>query len=81
MFYIPIKYGFREGISIPNAMFSLLNDVSRALDCRGHVYGLFLALSNAFEVVNHALLLHKLELIGLRGKVYLSGSYIFERRQ
>lgn len=49
------KYGFREGLSTTNAIFSLLND--RALDGGEHVYELFLDLPEAFNVVDYALLL------------------------
>lgn len=56
------QYGFRESLSTTNTMFSELNYVSRALDGGGHVYGLFLGLSKAFDVVDHALVLQNLEL-------------------
>lgn len=49
------KYGFREGLSTTNAIFSLFNN--RALDDGEHVYELFLDLSDIFDVVDHALLL------------------------
>lgn len=49
------KYGFREGLSTNNAIFSLLDD--RALNGGEHLYELFLDLSEAFDVVDYALLL------------------------
>lgn len=45
----------------------LLNDILRGLDGSEHVYGFFLDLpTKAFDAVNNALLLQKLNLIGFR---------------
>lgn len=49
--------------------FRLLTDVTRALDDKEHVYGLFLDLSKDFDVVDHKMLLDKLEFLGIRVRV------------
>lgn len=63
-------------------MFSFLNDVSRALGGGDYVFGFFLEFSKTFDVFHHALLLQKLERIGLRGKVFeWICTYISGRKQ
>uniref|UniRef100_A0A1B6K909 Reverse transcriptase domain-containing protein n=1 Tax=Homalodisca liturata TaxID=320908 RepID=A0A1B6K909_9HEMI len=63
-------------------MFSLISDVTKALDNKEHVHGLFLDLSKAFDVVDHTLLLRKLEYLGLRGNVFeWIHSYVTGRKQ
>lgn len=46
--------------------FRLLTDVTRTLDDKEHVYGLSLDLSKNFYVVDHQMLLDKLEFLGMR---------------
>lgn len=50
-------------------MFRLLTDVTRALDGKEHVYGLFLDLYTAFDVVDHRMLLYDLKFLEMRGEV------------
>lgn len=62
------QFGFQKGVSTVDAMFSFISNVSKALDEHKHVFGIFLDLSKAFDMVNHGLLLKKLEHLGIRGK-------------
>lgn len=52
-----------------DAMFRLLTDVIKALDGKEHVYGFFLDLPMAFDVVHHQMLLEKLDFIEMRSRV------------
>lgn len=61
------QFGFQKDISTIDAMFSFISNVSKALDDHKHVFGFFFDLSKAFDMVNHGLLLKKLEHFGIRG--------------
>jgi hypothetical protein len=64
------QFGFREGSSTTNAIYSLSNEISKALDDGQHSIGLFLDLSKAFDVVDHGILLRKLTDIGVGFKAF-----------
>ena len=60
-------------------MICLVDKISQSLDNGDYVLGLYLEFTKAFDTVNHAILLQKLEHYGARGialkwfKSYLSG--------
>ena len=73
------QFGFREGHSTNLAMIYLVDKISNAIESGDFVLGLFLDFTKAFDTVNHAILLKKLEFYGFRGialqwfESYLSG--------
>jgi hypothetical protein len=74
--------GFREKKSAFTAIQSFIEDVQKALDNKLFALGIFLDLSKAFDVINHKLLLNKLELYGIRGNSRsLMSSYLTGRSQ
>jgi hypothetical protein len=74
--------GFREKKSTFTAIQSFIQDVQKALDNKLFALGIFLDLSKAFDVINHKLLLNKLELYGIRGNSHsLMSSYLTGRSQ
>lgn len=76
------QYGFRKGLSTIDALFHFVSSLSSSLDRKDHALGVFLDLSKAFDVVNHTLLLSKLENLGFRGKAYeWISSYLLNRSQ
>lgn len=76
------QFGFRPNTSTLNAVFCLVSEISRSLDLRDEVLALFLDLTKAFDMVNHQMLLHKLEKFGIRGiPLDWISSYLLERRQ
>lgn len=76
------QHGFIEGRNTDSALFDLLSHAYEALDNREHVFGLFIDLSKAFDCINHEILLHKLNLIGVRGVANeWFASYLRDRSQ
>lgn len=76
------QFGFKKNTSTTDAIFSFISNVSRALDNHQHAFGIFLDLSKAFDVVNHKLLLNKLEHYGIRGNAFKwISTFITDRSQ
>jgi hypothetical protein len=74
--------GFRVKRSTYTAIDTFTEDILIALDNKRFAMGIFLDLTNVFDVINHNLLLSKLELYGLRGKIYeWMSSYLKDRTQ
>jgi hypothetical protein len=71
--------GFRDNKSTTTACHTFIEQVQQALDNNLHAVGIFLDLTKAYDVLNHDILLYKLESYGVRGilntwfKSYLSG--------
>ena len=63
------QYGFQRGKSTVHNLTHLTNFVSRELNEKKFVIGVFLDLKKAFDVVNHEILLKKFKKIGLNGVV------------
>jgi hypothetical protein len=74
--------GFRVKKSTYTAIQTFLEDILITLDEKRFAMGIFLDLTKAFDVINHDLLLAKLELYGLRRKIHeWMSSYLMDRTQ
>ena len=76
------QYGFRNKMCTTHALINLVEEISSSLDAKTFSIGVFIDLKKAFDTVNHALLIDKLEFYGVRGpaKVWLK-SYLHNRKQ
>ena len=61
------QYGFRKKHSTELAIVELANDIAEAIGAKQTTIGIFIDLSKAFDTLNHAILLKKLEHCGVRG--------------
>ena len=78
----PLQHGFTRGRSCATQLVEVYDMVSKNLDSGIQTDMLFLDFSKAFDSVNHALLLHKLELLGFSGELLAwFKDYLNERRQ
>ena len=77
-----LQFGFQKGKSIEGAAINLLHEINEANASGVSTVSVFLDMSKAFDTINHALLLQKLELYGIRGPpLELIRSYFAERFQ
>ena len=76
------QFGFRSKHSTGHAILSIVDKIQRAIDERDFSCGIFLDFSKAFDIINHEILLKKLEFYGIRGiaKQWFS-SYLTNRLQ
>ena len=58
---------YRSAHSCETAMVHIQDDILKALDCGKHIILVLLDLSAAFDSVDHAILIDKLHMIGVRG--------------
>ena len=63
-----LQHGFREKRSCETQLVSLVEDLSRAMKDGKQTDLILLDFSKAFDKVNHAKLLYKLENYGVRGQ-------------
>lgn len=76
---VPQQFGFTKGRSTQDAVLSLCETVLQNFDSKLKTAALFFDFKKAFDVVNHSLLMRKMESYGIRGlplqwiATYLSG--------
>ena len=82
-FLYPLQFGFREKHSTLHAIIDMTETIKEAIDNGMFGCGLFIDLQKAFDtVVNHSILLKKLEQCGIRGaELKWFSSYLSKRKQ
>ena len=63
------QFGFRSKHSTDHSIFCIKDRIQKAIDNSSFSCGIFLDLSKAFDIVNHEILINKLEHYGFRGLV------------
>ena len=78
----PKQFGFRSGSSITHSLISIIESVKKTLDEKKYGCGIFIDLKEAFDTVNHEILLQKLEHYGIRNVAFSwFKSYLTNRKQ
>ena len=71
--FSPLLAGFRKNRSTQNALLNMIEKWKHALDKGKRVGTIFMGLSNAFDTLNHNLLLAKLNLYGFSYNAIFTG--------
>ena len=75
------QYGFRANHSCEPAVGQVIGTVVKGLENHQYIACILLDLSKAFDTIEHGILLHKLELYGVRGDTLLwFKSYLSNRK-
>ena len=76
------QFGFRKSHSTSHALNYSIHHIKAALKKGDHVLGICIDLSKAFDTIDHKILLHKLDVYGIRGNAHsLIASYLSGRKQ
>ena len=76
------QFGFRKNHSTMHALNTAITQITKSLNDKYTVFGVFLDFSKAFDTIQHHILLDKLENYGIRGKFLdLLKSYLSNRKQ
>ena len=76
------QFGFQENHSIDHAIIQLVDQISNSFEKNNFTLGVFMDFSKAFDIVDHVILIKKLDHYGVKGRNLLwFKSYLNNRRQ
>ena len=80
--YFDNQFGFQKNISTSAALIQITEKIKESIDNRKYGCGLFIDLRKAFNTINHAILITKMEHYGIRGTALeWFKSYLTNRKQ
>ena len=66
--FLPRQIGFQVNNSTHHEILNLTDDILTSFEKGQFTLGVFIDLSKVFDTVNHSILMHKLQLYGIKGK-------------
>ena len=66
-FFPDTQFGFRKNMSTSHAISLLVNKITNSMNKKKKTLGIFLDFSKAFDLIDHEILLQKLQKCGIRG--------------
>ena len=80
--FLAKQHGFQQKHSTETALSELVGNLVEAFDKKHKAIAVFIDLRKAFDSVQHNILLSKLELYGIKGKILMwFSSYLQNRKQ
>ena len=67
IFFPNTQFGFRKKLSTSHAISLLVNTITKSMNQKKKTLGIFLDFSKAFDLIDHKILLEKLQKCGIRG--------------
>ena len=61
------QFGFQTGLSTEHAIVKLVDQIYESFEKDHYTLGVFIDLSKAFDIVDHTILIKKLEMYGIKG--------------
>ena len=78
----PQQFGFRKGHSTEHGIAQLADQIYESLENDNYTVGIFVDISEAFDIVDHAILLKKFEIYGITASnLARFRSYLTNRKQ
>ena len=78
----PKQFGFQKGHSTEHGIVQLVDQILKSFEYNKYILGVFMDLSKAFDIVDHSVLLKKLELYGVTdGNHSWLKNYLSNRKQ
>lgn len=76
------QFGYQKGVGTSDAIDTMIDDITRRLNEKLKVAGIFLDLSSAFDTIDHDVLINKIHYYGVTDKsLSLLKSYLSNRKQ
>ena len=72
------QYGFQKNCSTSDAVVDICNNLIKNIENELITCSIFLALAEAYDTIDHRILIAKLEKYGIRGTLTINGKFLNE---